>query len=181
LATTKHDVLLPVRGRECTSQELPFVLNKFPSYESYAKASFDEIFSQDMLKNSTHKKLSTMTSLYLVNEGNGKFSAVNLPLACQAGPIKAFFADDLNQDGKLDFMYAGNHFPTEVETARYDGLYPGVCFGDGKGNFDYQPIFIDGQLRIDDIRDIQKIKLGSGEDVFLLSNNNGPMRVYKLK
>jgi hypothetical protein len=181
LATTKHDELVPVRGRECSSQELPFILNKFPTYESYAKASFNDIFSSDMLENSTHKKLTTMTSLYLQNEGNGKFSSRALPLLCQAGPVKAFYADDINQDGKLDFIYAGNHFPTEVETARYDGLFPGVCFGDGNGNFDCRTMITDHQLRIEDTRDIQKIKLATGQEVYLFVNNNGPMRVYKFQ
>ncbi len=179
LANTKQDKLLPVRGRECTSQELPFVLDKFKSYESYANASFTDIFSADMLKNSTHDKLSTMTSIYLINDGGGKFSAKDLPLLCQTGPVKAFYADDFNKDGNLDFMYAGNHFPTEVETARYDGLYPGICYGDGKGNFVCKSIFIENQLHIDDIRDIQKIKLATGDEVYLLSNNNGPLRAYK--
>ena len=179
LASVKQDHLLPVRGRECSSQEMPFILDKFPSYESYAKADINEIFSEDMLKNSTHKKLSTMTSLYLVNDGNGNFTTKELPLLCQSGPIKAFYVSDINKDGHLDFMYAGNHLPTEVETARYDGLYPGVCLGDGKGSFDCMTIFVDHQLRVDDIRDIQLIKLATGEEVYLLSNNNGPMRVLK--
>ncbi|HZV70334.1 MAG TPA: VCBS repeat-containing protein [Saprospiraceae bacterium] len=179
LATTKQDKKLPIRGRECTSQELPFVLDKFPSYESYANASFSEIFPEEMLKNSTHRKLTTMNSIYLINDGDGKFTSKDLPLLCQAGPVKAFFVDDLNMDGNPDFIYAGNHFPTEVETARYDGLYPGVCYGDGKGNFECKTIFIENQLRLDDTRDIQKIKLATGEDVYLLSNNNGPLRAYK--
>jgi len=179
LATFKQDQLLPVRGRECSSQEMPFILDKFPSYESYAKANINEIFSDEMLKSSTHKKLSTMTSLYLVNDGNGNFTTKELPLLCQSGPIKAFHVGDINKDGQLDFMYAGNHLPTEVETARYDGLYPGVCIGDGKGGFDCMNIFVDHQLRVDDIRDIQLLKLATGDEVYLLSNNNGPMRVLK--
>ncbi|MEP6646308.1 MAG: FG-GAP-like repeat-containing protein, partial [Saprospiraceae bacterium] len=181
LATTKQDKVLPVRGRECTSQELPFILNKFPTYESYAKASFTDIFSPDMLQNSTHDKLSTLSSILLVNEGDGNFTVKKLPSLCQTGPVKAFYADDVNKDGNPDFIYAGNHFPTEVETARYDGLYPGICFGDGKGNFICKTIFVDHQLRIDDSRDIQKIKLATGQDVYLLSNNNGPLRAYEIK
>ncbi len=65
----------------------------------------------------------------------GHFASTDLPLLCQAGPVKAFYVDDINGDKIPDFFYAGNHLPTEVETARYDGLYPGVCLGDGKGNF----------------------------------------------
>ncbi|MEO5907554.1 MAG: VCBS repeat-containing protein, partial [Saprospiraceae bacterium] len=146
LANTKQDKLLPVRGRECSSQEMPFILNKFPSYESYAQAGLNEILTEDQLENSTHQKLSTMNSILLINNGNMDFSLMNLPSACQSGPVKALYADDFNKDGKQDFMYAGNHFPTEVETARYDGLFPGICFGDGKGQFKCQTMFINNRL-----------------------------------
>ncbi|MEO6131548.1 MAG: CRTAC1 family protein, partial [Saprospiraceae bacterium] len=181
LATTKQEKVLPVRGRECTSQELPFILDKYPTYESYANATFNDIFSSDMLQNSTHDKLSTMTSIYLGNEGKGIFTVKELPALCQNGPIKAFCVDDINKDGNIDFMYAGNHLPTEVETARYDGLYQGICYGDGKGNFICKSIFIENQLMIEDSRDIQKIKLATGQEVYLLSNNNGPLRAYKME
>ncbi len=180
LASTKEDKLLPVRGRECSSEEMPFILDKFPSYESYANAELSEILSETQLGSSTHEKLTTMSSAILINEGSGNFVQKELPDVCQAGPIKAFKSGDYNGDQKVDFIYAGNHFAAEVETARYDGLYPGICFGDGKGNFDCQTISINGQLRIDDIRDIQIIKGKSGEDLILMSTNNGPLRMYKL-
>ena len=77
-------------------------------------------------------------------------------------------------------MYGGNHLPTEVETARYDGLYPGICFGDGKGQFKCQTMFIQNGLHIDDIRDIQKLKMADGSVVYLLSNNAGPLRIYSI-
>ncbi len=180
LATTKDEKLLPVRGRECSSEEMPFILKKFPTYESYAKAGLTDILSDEQLESGVHQKLSTLSSLMLINDGNGNLTVKELDYPCQSGPIKAFHSGDFNQDQKTDFIYAGNHFPTEVETARYDGLYPGICFGDGNGNFDCQTIYIDGQLRFDDIRDIKMIKAKNGEDLILMSNNNGPLRIYKL-
>lgn len=180
LASQKQDKLLPVRGRECSSQEMPFILDKFPTYESYASADLKEILSPDLLETSWHNKLSTMSSVMLINDGNMKFSMKELPATCQAGPIKAFYVDDYNQDGHFDFIYGGNHFPTEVETARYDALYPGICYGDGKGGFECRTIFVNGQLCLDDIRDIQKIKGADGEAVYLFSNNDGPLRSYKI-
>ena len=180
LANTKKDELLPVRGRECSSQEMPFVKDKFPTYESYAKAKLTDIYTPAMLKNSVHKKLSTMSSVYLQNDGGGKFSARDLPFACQAGPIKAFYVDDVNGDKIPDFIYGGNHLPTEVETARYDGLYSGICIGDGKGGFDCHTAFVDGKLSVHDVRDIQKVTLSNGRSVYLFANNNQPMNVYSL-
>ena len=90
LASEKKEGLLPVRGRECTSEEMPFILDKFPTYDAYAKAALNDIYSSDQLNQSAHHKLSTMTSIMLRNDGDGKFASVNLPLMCQSGIVKAF-------------------------------------------------------------------------------------------
>ena len=180
LANNKQDHVLPVRGRECSSQEVPYILEKFPTYESFAKAELTDIYPVEKLEKSEHRKLSSMSHVFLRNTGDGTFTPSDLPLPCQAGPIKALYVDDINQDGNPDFLYAGNHLPTEVETARYDGLYPGVCFGDGKGEFSCQTIFVNGKLMVSDARDIQKISLANGRQVYLIANNNGEMRAISL-
>ncbi len=180
LATTKKDELLPVRGRECSSQEMPFILDKFPTYESYANASLTDIYSEDMLSKSTHRKLSTMSSRYLQNNGDGTFTASDLPIACQTGPVKAVCAADFNGDGLLDFMVAGNHFPTEVETARYDGLVKTICLGDGSGRFDCNPISTDDKFPAEDIRSIELIQRG-GSYQLLIGVNDGPMQTLTIK
>ena len=120
-----------------------------------------------------------MTSLYLQNDGGGKWSSKALPLLCQAGPIKAFAVHDINGDGHLDFIYGGNHFPTEVETARYDGLYPGACLGDGKGNFTCTTLFDNGKLHLLDVRDMQAIEV-QGKTQFLVGVNDGPLYLVRL-
>jgi hypothetical protein len=179
LATTKEDELLPVRGRECSSQEMPFILEKFPTYESYAHARLTDIYSEEMLQKSVHKKLKTMTSLYLQNNGAVNFTTTDLPIQCQTGPIKAICPSDLNKDGHLDFMYGGNHFPTEVETARYDGLAKGICIGDGSGNFDCRPMTTDGKIPTEDVRSIVEIK-SSTSSYFLVGINDGKMQTLSL-
>src|SRR5690606_25131130 len=65
LAVEKKDKVLPVRGRECSSQELPFILDKFPTYDSFAKAGLSDIYPPDMLGPSSHFKLNTLSSIYL--------------------------------------------------------------------------------------------------------------------
>ncbi len=179
LATTKKDELLPVRGRECSSQEMPFILEKFPTYESYANARLTDIYSEEMLEKSVHKKLTTMSSRYLQNDGVGNFTVSDLPLSCQTGPLKAICPVDINADGFLDFIYGGNHFPTEVETARYDGMMKGICIGDGKGHFDCRPISTDGKMLTEDIRSIVEIKTGDSS-YFLVGVNDGKMQTLSI-
>lgn len=180
LAMTRRDILVPVRGRDRSAQEIPFIKTKYPTYESFAKAKLTDIYPDEMLKRGVHQQVSSMSSAYLRNNGDGTFSSGDLPSACQAGPVKAFYVGDINGDTHLDFIYAGNHLPTEIETARYDGLYPGVCLGDGKGNFTCNTALMDGKLPIEDARDIQRIKLADGRQVYLIGNNNGGMRACSI-
>jgi hypothetical protein len=176
LAVDKKDKVLPVRGRECSSQEMPFILDKFPTYESYARADLNEIYAPDMLEHSTHEKVSTLGSCYLENAGGGAFIRHDLPLTCQAGPVKAFAVSDVNGDGHMDFIYAGNHYPAEVETARYDGLYPGIAYGDGKGAFTCKP-FSPGLLGYPaDLRDVVILPQQTGKSLVVFTANNAPLQ-----
>lgn len=175
LAQQKDGKTLPVRGRECSSEEMPFVWEKFPSFDSYGKAKLDDIIPPELLSESTHGKLKTMSSVLLMNDGEGGFTSMELPVTCQQGPIKAFQVLDLNDDGKEDFVYAGNHYPTEVETARYDGLFPGYCISDGKGGFDCYTIFVDGKPVKGDFRDIEMVTIKGVGKLFFFANNDGPV------
>lgn len=173
LAVEKKNKTLPVRGRECSSQEMPFILDKFPSYESYANADLKEIYTPASLEGSIHNKLTIFASSLMINE-NGNWKLQKLPTLCQTGPVKSFAVGDFNADGNVDFIYTGNHYPAEVETARYDGLFTGIAFNDGKGNFHPSTIH---SLRRGDYRDIQAIHDAQGNLRFLLAENNGPLQI----
>lgn len=173
LAVEKKDKVLPVRGRECSSQEMPFILDKFPDYASYANADLYEIYPSSALQNSLHKKITNMASCLMINEGS-KWKRHKLPIQCQTGPIKAFMPGDFNKDGNIDFMFTGNHYPAEVETARYDGLFTGVAYGSGNGEFVIETM---PQIKRGDYRDIQPINDPQGNSRYLLAENNGPLQI----
>ncbi|MDX1408913.1 MAG: hypothetical protein R3330_12285, partial [Saprospiraceae bacterium] len=120
---------------ECSSQEMPFVLSKFPSYDAFGKASLDEIIPPEQREGAVHAAISTFSSVVLMNNGDLQFTIQELPEYCQTGPIKALAVADVNQDDILDIIYVGNHYPTEVETARFDALVHGVCLGSRGGTF----------------------------------------------
>ncbi len=39
----KDGICYPVRGRQCSSQQLEFITTEFPNYETFAAASIDEV------------------------------------------------------------------------------------------------------------------------------------------
>lgn len=120
LSKEKDGQLLPVRGRECASEQMPFIAEKFSTYHSYAQASLEEIFTPEKLQNATHVEINLMESAYLENNGNGEFTIHPLPVEAQFSVIADFVIEDFDKDGQLDVVAVGNKYETEVETARYD-------------------------------------------------------------
>ena len=179
LAKSKGGRQIPVRGRECSSEELPYILDRFADYDSYAKATLDEILPKEILASSKEVHITSFTSIYLENKGDFQFESHQLPIECQFGPIRDFVVSDFNDDGNLDFVFGGGHYPVEVETTRYDANRGGICFGDGKGGFTYIPYNRSGIDFDCDLRDLEIIEI-SGDQVILAACNNEGVIAFRL-
>ena len=110
---------VPSRGLECSSQQMPFIVDKFQTYNSFANASLYDIYG-DKLDSSYKKEATQFKSLILINKGQGKFDKVFLPSLAQTAPIFNTVFIDLNNDGYEDAIILGNIYNTEVETPRLD-------------------------------------------------------------
>ena len=64
----------------------------------------------------SHYQADTFASVYLHNNGNGAFSASALPSLAQISPIKAIIVHDVDGDGHLDLIVAGNLYDAEPNT-----------------------------------------------------------------
>jgi hypothetical protein len=108
LANFYKSAYVPVRGRECTSQQMPFILEKFKDYNSFASANLVDILPEQGLMNAVAYEVSNFESVILIN--NGK-QLVRKPLAVQAqvSPIKSSIVEDFNNDGNKDILVVGNH------------------------------------------------------------------------
>lgn len=177
LAKQVGDIELPYRGRECSSEEMPFITSRFPTYDAFARAGLPEILGAEGLDRSVHVKVRTLSSVLLLNQGELRFEVIPLPAEVQTGPVKAMCTGDFNGDGHQDILYAGNHFPVEVETARYDGLLHGICFGDGQGGFKVRTLTSVDYPLMKDYRDM----LVTNDNRLILTANDGPVVAYSLR
>jgi len=123
-------VQYPVRGRQCSSGQVPAISFKFEDYNSFAEASLEEVYSSKGLEASLHYQAWTFASSYIENKGNGNFEIRKLPNPAQISCINGIVADDFNKDGHLDLVVAGNLYVTEVETTRNDASYGQFLAGD---------------------------------------------------
>jgi hypothetical protein len=129
---------VPVRGRECSSQQMPFIAEKFPSYSEFASASLEEVYGNS-LSESYEKEVNSFTSYLLLNRGNGQFTPIALPAEAQMAPVFGVLAEDLDADGLEDLILVGNIYETEVETPRLDALSGTTLLSNGDGTYRLAP------------------------------------------
>ena len=169
--------LVPVRGRECSSTQNPFVSEKIKTYKEFANSTLADIYGGEILENSFHKTVFEFESIYIENKGNGEFTITHLPNHAQLGPTSSFVFTDINQDGHLDVLGVGAIHEAEVETVRYDGNVGYILLGDSQGGLQpYKDIsfYNDLNARKMKILDIQ------GKPHLVIANNDGPLTVFKI-
>ncbi len=167
--------VVPVRGKECSSEQNPFLLNKIKTYKEFASLEFNDIYGEDKLKDAFKLQVHMFESAYVENLGGGKFEVKKFPKIAQMGPTLSTLCIDVNNDGNLDIIGVGNIYDAEVETIRYDSNYGYVLLGNGKGNFEYSKEldpFVDK-----DAKDITDITI-NGKSYFMVVSNNAPLEIF---
>ncbi|NAS14193.1 FG-GAP-like repeat-containing protein [Poritiphilus flavus] len=177
LSSKYKGTYVPVRGRECSSQQMPFIKEKFQSYQEFANASLEDVYG-GKLEDSYAREVTEFQSVVLINLGDLKFEKKALPVEAQQHPILAIEARDLNQDGYEDLVVAGNIYETEVETPRLDAISGTVLFSDGNNGYISEDAFNSGLYLPGNIKDIKFIEL-SGSKYLLAARNNGTPLLFE--
>jgi len=161
----------PVRGRECSSQQIPAIKTKFKDYESFSEATLVDIYTEKDLENSVHYQIKSFASVYLENNG-GKFIRHELPVEAQVSSINQILVDDYNHDGNLDILVAGNLHVSEIETTRNDASYGQLLIGNGHGAFEAVSATESGFFTPGDVKDMAPIKLKNETYIISVKNDD---------
>ncbi|MEM0996206.1 MAG: VCBS repeat-containing protein [Bacteroidota bacterium] len=167
----------PVRGRQCSSEQIPDLKTKFPNYNTFAEASLVDIYG-GALDKSLHYAATWMHSSWIENLGNGKFAVHALPSEAQVSPVNASVVYDVDGDGQQDLLLAGNMFGAEVETCRHDASVGLVLRGNGRGDFTPVPFARSGFFAQGDVKDLVKLRRADGRTLIVVARNGGPVRVF---
>ena len=171
--------LFPLRGRQCSSEQIPSITEKFKTYDEFGKATLEEIYGEDKLEKSRHYTANTFASTALINRG-GSFERMDFPRLAQVSSINSMIVQDFTGDGKVDILYAGNLYPVEIETTRNDASYGGLLVGDGTGKFSYSSYVETGFKADGDVKHLQKIGLNKGEEGILVARNSGALELFRI-
>lgn len=177
LSKDKGDHELPVRGRECTSQQMPYIQDKFPTYQEFAEADLNEIYGKK-LDEAYHLQAHDFAHFVLLQGNNGKFTKKSMPNSTQRGPIMSM--QPITIDNETFVAFGGNFYPTEVETMRYDGSIGGLLTWKDDA-LEVMPATSSGIYLNNDIRNIAVVSLNNQKQAIITASNNDKPLVYVTK
>ncbi|MEX0649282.1 MAG: VCBS repeat-containing protein [Balneolaceae bacterium] len=170
---------VPFFGRAKFDRAMPSLGDQFPDFTSFADASLNDIFSSDLIADALHYQVDTFASTTFLNDGNGRFSVRELPEEVQVAPVKSIITKDLNEDGNLDIIIAGNIYETHPDVARSDAGNGLLLYGDGNGGFVPVPAYKSGLYIPGNVKDLTLIDTPDGR-ILIVANNGELLQVLQI-
>ncbi|MCY3998522.1 MAG: VCBS repeat-containing protein [Flavobacteriaceae bacterium] len=168
----------PVRGRECSSQQIPAIKIKFEDYTSFSQASLADVYSTKGLENALNYKAQTFASSYIENLDDGRFDIRALPKEAQFSSVNSILTQDVGADGPLDLVLSGNLYNSEVETPRNDAGFGLYLKGDGKGGFIPKSYQESGLLVRGNVKHAKWIEIGKNKQrAMLFAKSNEALQI----
>jgi hypothetical protein len=172
--------LFPALDRSQLADQLPSIKKKFLLNVDYAKTTMAELLKNIITKDMTEKDCQITASVWLENLGNGKFTMHTLPLEAQFTPINSVLTFDMDGDGNIDMLLAGNEYQNEITTGPYDASYGLFLKGNGKGVFKPFTPLQSGFILDGDIKCLKEIQNKKGERFILAAVNDNRLRCFKI-
>ncbi len=179
LGEYQNNICYPVRGKQCSTEQMPFISQKFGTYSDYSTVALNTIYGNKALDDALHFSATSFTSVAFVSQGKG-YEVRRLPAYAQMGPINRSIVDDFNKDGNIDILTVGNNFGVEIETVRYDGGRGCLLLGDGTGKFKELSPKESGFFENNDCKDMTQISI-NGQKIIITVANNSKAKMFRVK
>jgi hypothetical protein len=166
-------------GREDLIKQMISMRARFPFYKDFAGASIEKLLSAEERKEALVLKANYLSSAYLENTGHGTFQIKPLPVQAQLAPVFGMIASDVDGDGNLDLLLAGNDFGNEVMMGRYDAFNGLVLKNKGKGNFQALSIESSGLFLPGNAKALAAFTGAQGQQLIVASQNRGRLCIFQ--
>jgi enediyne biosynthesis protein E4 len=174
------DKHVPFTLKHQLEAQLPSIKKRYLKYSAYNNQTMEDIFSPAELEKAVIQEVNNLASTVLLNEGNGRFSPIELPRMSQRSWMYSIVVTDLNGDGIQDLIMAGNLKGAKPEVGQYDGSYGEVLLGKGDGTFEYWHNRDHGLKLNGDIRDLHIIDR-DGQKILMVVKNGENVEFWEIK
>ncbi|PRX97539.1 VCBS repeat protein, partial [Pontibacter ummariensis] len=166
----------PYVTRDELLDQMSVMRTRFPSYESYADATLQNIFSKQDIETAGRLSANYLRTAYFEGGVNGKFKERSLPAEAQYSPVYAIASLDYNKDGRQDLLLLGNMNQARLRFGKYDANHGVLLEGRGSGEFVYVPQGKSGLRLKGDARSVLQVS-----NTLLVGMNQQDVKAYKLK
>ncbi len=109
---------------------------RYPDYKSYAGVTTGELVSELKAEGKRLEAGNLATTLYLQRE-DGRMVQTALPVEAQYAPVHVIIPVDVDRDGDLDLILAGNESRARLRYGSSDANHGILLRNDGDGHFSY--------------------------------------------
>ncbi len=170
----------PLALRDDLVKQVPSLRKRVGRYADYPGKTLEELFDPATLQRSVVGRAVQLRSMAVLNTATGP-RLLPLPTEAQLSPVYALAAMDLDGDGRMDLIAAGNQSVGRPETGIYAAGFGAVLTGHGDGTFTSRApreteLYLAGDIRaivpvVDRGRDTTLVVAGSGMSLLKLSIN----------
>ncbi|CAN5218541.1 VCBS repeat-containing protein [soil metagenome] len=179
-AEFEEDTLFPMRGRSCSSNAMPHLGERFPTFHQFASASLRDIYEPTKLDSAHRFTADSLASGVWRNLGDGTFEFAPLPALAQVSPVFGIAILHANDDSHPDLYLAQNFYGPQPETGRADGGVGLLLLGNGDATFTPVPpsasgLVVPGDATSASLADID----GDGHPELFVAVNDGPIHAFR--
>ncbi|MDT7855776.1 VCBS repeat-containing protein [Rubrivirga sp. S365] len=126
---------LPFALRGELTKQLPMLKRDRLAHRDYVGQSVEDLLTPAQRANAVEREAVQLASVYAENRGGGAWAVRPLPFEAQLAPMAAVLAGDVDGDGRLDLLLAGNRDGLKPDLGRQAASAGVLLRGDGRGGF----------------------------------------------
>jgi len=167
------DRLRVFESKNTIGAAIPAIKKRYTDYQSFAEADAYDIFGE-ALDSMEQYQAQILESMIFYGKPEGGYQFVSMPMEAQITCVNDILIDDINRDGQMDMVLAGNLYELSPALGRLDGGAIQILYNKGDRGFSSDQCksnnYIQGQAR-------HILKIDDGE--ILVSFNNSNVRNIK--
>ncbi|MCX8472571.1 MAG: VCBS repeat-containing protein [Sediminibacterium sp.] len=169
----------PMASRDELTDQLTYLRQQFPTYQSYSKATLNDIINENQWTQIDSLHIECLETVWFENK-NDKFELQRLPVEANLAPTQAIAVYDFNADGNLDILIAGNKFDNRLKIGRLDAQKGTILLNTGNQNFLPLPANLKNFYWDNMVQDLQ-IFSGEKNPILGVGIHNSNVQFYQLK
>lgn len=165
--------------RQDLTGQLPSFKKRFLKFEDYAGKEFKDVFPDELIRGAEVHQIDHLQSAIFINEGDNKpFAYRPFPLQAQLSSVNAIVCDDIDKDGMMEIILAGNFYGFKPEAGRLDGNY-GQIYRFSNNQINYLPPAKSGLMLNGQVRSALILENRKGTKSYLFGRNNNTLVAYR--